>query len=94
MSVAPTLMAKVMEDSEKSVDLTIGTDEETAAAIENMGASHISCSVREFVVDKENKVVSTPAYMLANRISEAADGIERLVHEVLALIVEPSEAVD
>lgn len=46
------------------------------------------------MVDKENKVVSTPAYMLANRISEAADGIERLVHEVLALIVEPSEAVD
>lgn len=92
--IAPTVMAKVMEDSGKSVDLTIGTDEETAATIENMGASHISCLVREFVVDKENKVVSTPAYMLANRISEAADGIERLVREVLALIVEPSETVD
>ena len=83
-----------MENSGKSVGLTIGTDEETAAAIKNMGESHISCPVREFVVDKENKVVSTPAYMLANKISEAADGIERLVHEVLALIVEPSSAVD
>ena len=83
-----------MEDSRKSVDLTIGKDEETAAAIENIGASHISCPVKEFVVEKENKVVSTPAYMLANRISEAADGIERQVHEVLVLIVEPSIAAD
>ncbi|SVB14896.1 uncharacterized protein METZ01_LOCUS167750, partial [marine metagenome] len=39
-----------------------------------------------FVVDRENKIVSTPAYMLANQISEAADGIEKLVQEVLSLV--------
>lgn len=58
-----------------------------------MGATHVSCPVEEFVVDRENKVVSTPAYMLANRISEAADGIEKLVDEVLALVDEPEEAL-
>jgi enhancing lycopene biosynthesis protein 2 len=51
-----------------------------------MGGIHEACPVREFVVDKEHKIVSTPAYMLAGRISEAADGIEKLVKEVIALV--------
>lgn len=84
--IAPALMAKVMEDSGISVDLTIGTDEETAGAIETMGASHVACPVSEFVVDRENKIVSTPAYMLGERISEVAKGIEKLVKEILNLI--------
>jgi len=84
--IAPALMAKVMEDSGISVDLTIGTDEETACAIETMGAIHVACPVSEFVVDRENKIVSTPAYMLAERISEVADGVEKLVKEVLNLV--------
>ena len=84
--IAPALMAKVMEDTKVNVNLTIGTDEETASAIEEMGATHVSCPVQEFVVDRENKIVSTPAYMLANQISEAADGIEKLVQEVLSLV--------
>ena len=84
--IAPALMAKVMENADVNVNLTIGTDQETASAIEEMGSTHVSCPVQEFVVDRENKIVSTPAYMLANQISEAADGIEKLVQEVLSLV--------
>ncbi len=84
--IAPAMMAKVMEGSDSSVNLTIGTDEETAGAIESMGASHVNCPVKEFVVDRENKIVSTPAYMLASRITEVEVGISKLVDEVLKLI--------
>ena len=84
--IAPALMAKVMEDTKVNVNLTIGTDKETASTIEEMGSIHASCTVQDFVVDRENKIVSTPAYMLANQISEAADGIEKLVQEVLSLV--------
>jgi enhancing lycopene biosynthesis protein 2 len=42
--------------------------------------------VREFVIDKENKLVTTPAYMLAGRISEAAEGIEKTVKALLEMI--------
>ena len=84
--ISPAMMAKVMEDSGSTIDLTIGTDEETAGAIESMGASHVSCLVEEFVVDHENKIVSTPAYMSANRITEVEAGITKLVDEVLKLI--------
>jgi len=41
--------------------------------------------VTEFVVDEERKIVSTPAYMLAGRVSEAATGIEKLVARVIEM---------
>ncbi|NQV37961.1 MAG: isoprenoid biosynthesis glyoxalase ElbB [Candidatus Marinimicrobia bacterium] len=86
MCIAPAMMARILGNQGLKSDLTIGSDEGTANDINTMGGNHITCSVREIVVDKENKVVSTPAYMEAQCISEAADGIEKLVSEVLALI--------
>jgi enhancing lycopene biosynthesis protein 2 len=38
------------------------------------------------VVDEDNYLVSTPAYMEAKSIKEAADGIEKLVKQVLSMI--------
>ena len=84
--ISPAMMGKVMEKMGEKVSLTIGNDEQTANDLITMGAKHVTCPVQEIVVDKEKKVVSTPAYMLAGRISEAADGIEKLVKEVIDLI--------
>jgi enhancing lycopene biosynthesis protein 2 len=68
------------------VECTIGNDAETAAAITAMGGEHIVCPVEKAVVDKRNKLVTTPAYMLAQRIGEAAQGINECVGAVLAMI--------
>ena len=81
--IAPTMAAKICGAGAAS---TIGNDKDTAAAIEAMGGRHIVCPVNKAVVDEANKLVSTPAYMLANKVSEAADGIEDCVKKVLALI--------
>lgn len=62
---------------------TIGDDTATANAIEHMGGVHVPCAVTECVIDQERKIVSTPAYMLADRISEADAGITKLVDAVL-----------
>lgn len=64
---------------------TIGNDSEVAGAIETMGGEHVACEVHDIVVDEAKKVVTTPAYMLAGRISEAAAGINKLVDTVLSL---------
>ena len=80
--IAPAMIPHVYGAGTK---VTIGTDEGTAAAIEAMGGTHISCPVDSFVVDEARKVVSTPAYMLAGSISEAASGITQLVNEVVRL---------
>ena len=50
-----------------------------------MGAAHVECPVTEFVVDRERKLVTSPAYMLAQSISEAAEGIEGTVHALLGM---------
>ncbi len=62
---------------------TIGNDADTAAAIEAMGGKHQACAVGDMVIDKDKKVVTTPAYMLAESISQAAEGINKLVDTVI-----------
>lgn len=82
--IAPATIAAIL-GADHHPDLTIGNDPSTARALEVMGAIHHNCKVNECYVDKTNKIVSTPAYMLALRISEVADGIEKLVQKVLEL---------
>lgn len=81
--IAPAVLAKVLGG--ESPALTIGNDAGTAEALQAMGARHVDCPVREFVVDEERKIITTPAYMLAQTISEAAEGIEKTVRELMRL---------
>lgn len=82
--IAPTLIAAVL-GKEYAPEVTIGSDEGTAAAINATGSRHKECPVREFIIDKKNRIVTTPAYMLASCISEAADGIEKAVKAVIEM---------
>lgn len=82
--IAPVILAKAL-GMNGSPRLTIGTDPETANHIESLGAEHISCPVDDVVVDADQKIVTTPAYMLATRIGEAAQGINKLVHDVMKM---------
>lgn len=82
--IAPAIVARTLGAVHPR--LTIGDDAGTAAAIEACGAVHEACPVEGFVVDREHRIVSTPAYMYGARLSEIATGIERCVAEVLALV--------
>lgn len=80
--ISPALAAKIYGPG---VTCTIGNDADTAAAMNKMGATHEECAVTEIVEDKARKLVTTPAYMLAQTISEAVSGINKLVDRVLEL---------
>lgn len=80
--IAPVLAAKVYGNN---VKLTIGNDEATAEGINALGASHVNCEVDDVVIDNEVKLVTTPAYMLANSITEAHKSISKMVQTVLAM---------
>jgi enhancing lycopene biosynthesis protein 2 len=84
--IAPAILSRVLGADKLPHQLTIGTDAGTAAALTGMGSQHVQCPAREFVVDKANKIVSTPAYMLAGGIAEAAEGIEKCVKALVGLI--------
>lgn len=82
MCIAPAMLPKIFDFP---LRLTIGTDIDTAEVIEDMGGEHVPCPVDDIVVDEDNKIVTTPAYMLAQNIAEAATGIDKLVDRVLVL---------
>jgi enhancing lycopene biosynthesis protein 2 len=81
LCITPVLIAKVLGKSE----LTIGNDETTEAALIKMGASHKLTSHGEIVIDKDNKIVSSPCYMLDANILQIAEGIDNLVNAVFSM---------
>ena len=83
MCIAPALCSHIYGEGVKA---TIGTDEDTASALNAMGAQHCSVQVGDIVIDEQHKLVTTPAYMLAENIVQAESGIARLVSEVLKLV--------
>ena len=80
--IAPAMAGKLFG---KGVRCTIGTDSGTAGALEQTGVTHVNCPVSDIVVDENHKLVTTPAYMLATRISEAAGGIFKMVDKVIEM---------
>ena len=70
---------------ERHPKLTIGNDAGTAGALESMGCAHQDCPVTEHVVDTDNKIVTTPAYMLGPTVAHVQQGIEKCVDAVLAM---------
>lgn len=81
LCIAPAILARVLGD----VDLTIGTDAGTAAALEQMGAHHVNKLHGEIVVDARAKVVTSPCYMLDSTIGQIADGAEAVVRKLIEL---------
>ncbi len=82
LCISPVIIPMIYE---QGVQGTIGNDQATSAAFNQMGGQHIECSVDEYVFDEKNNVLSTPAYMLAENISQAASGIEKLVSKLIEI---------
>lgn len=84
MCIAPALIAKILEG--RGVKLTLGMDDAMMKALQDMGHEPVSCDFDEICVDEEHKIVTTPAYMVAQSIREADKGISALVSAFLNLI--------
>ncbi len=72
--------------------LTIGSDADTNAAIAATGNQTENTTVDQITIDDAHNVVSTSAYMCAKNVAEAAQGIEKLVAEVLRRAGQPVAA--
>jgi enhancing lycopene biosynthesis protein 2 len=81
------LIARLLGDAECKVNVTIGNDKETAQSVRDCGATHTNCKVDEIVIDAENKVVTTPAYMYdATTIGRVSAGISKMVKATLDMV--------
>ena len=81
LCIAPVILAKVLG----KVELTLGNDKDVAAAVTAMGATHCVRGHGEVAIDRVNKVVTTPCYMLDASIKQIADGADNLVKAILEL---------
>lgn len=82
LCIAPAIIPMIYDNGVKG---TIGNDDATASAFNALGGEHITCEVDDIVFDEEHKVLSTPAYMLACNISQAASGIAKLVSKLVEI---------
>jgi enhancing lycopene biosynthesis protein 2 len=79
LCISPVILAKVLGE----VEITIGSDTGTAAAVEKMGAKHRNTSHGQVVTDTRHKVFTTPCYMLDATILQIAEGADNLVMAML-----------
>jgi len=82
LCIAPVLLAKVLGD----ITVTIGSDQTTIENLGKMGASHTKTDHGEVAIDRANKIVTTPCYMLNARVDQIGDGAENVIKAILAMM--------
>ena len=84
MCIAPLLIAMVLAD--RKVHFTLGAGGTTAQKLEALGAVHEEVGVSDVCIDRENRVCTTPAYMLASNMLEVCQGAQNMVGAMCQLI--------
>lgn len=79
LCIAPVMIAKILGN----VTITVGVDQKTIADVESFGAKHVNTQQTEVIADKENKVFTTPCYMLPATIGDIADCADNLIKAIL-----------
>lgn len=82
--IAPVLVAKVL--GSEGVTVTLGNDPEALQEVRKTGAHAEECPVEDYISDRNNKVITTPAYMYDHATpAQVFAGIQGLVGELLEM---------
>lgn len=82
--ISPVLIAKVL--GKYSPTLTIGNNKATADSLEKLGAIHENTPVDDYISDRDNKILSTPAYMYDDSTAfEVFSGIRKMLIEFIEM---------
>ena len=82
LCISPVIIAHILKD----VSVTFGKDEKINALFQRSGTKTTNADARSIVIDRDNKIVTTPCYMLDARISEVSEGIEKLIQQLIKLV--------
>jgi enhancing lycopene biosynthesis protein 2 len=79
LCISPVILAKIFGD----VEVTIGDEKGPAEAIEKMGATHVTTTHGEVIIDEKNNLFTTPCYMLDANIVQIAEGADNIVRAMM-----------
>lgn len=87
LCVSPVVVAKALQGSHVHPEMTIGSDNEPspydinefAGGLNATGANAVMKTVREIHIDKENKIVTAPCYMMEASISDVRKNIRTAI---------------
>jgi len=94
LCMGPTVIAKALEHNVPGIHVTVGTSSEKSpydiAAISQgvnaTGAVAEMKTVREVCIDKKNKIVTAPCYMMEASIVEVKQNIDQAINELFKLL--------
>lgn len=94
LCVSPVVLAKALEGSNVKLNLTIGSSLEASpyeipsfeAGLKATGASTEEKTIREILVDIENKVITAPCYMMDASILEIRNNIQQAIQALKELL--------
>ncbi len=83
--IAPALLARVL--GSQKITITLGkNDSITSSEIAKTGAVLEECNVDDFVTDRENRIVTTPAYMFGQaKPHQVFTGIRKAIRELVEM---------
>jgi enhancing lycopene biosynthesis protein 2 len=94
LCMGPTVIAKALEGTSIHPHLTIGTTEEASpydiaaisSGINQTGSLAVMKKVNEILIDKENKIVTAPCYMMEASILQIRENVRMAVEATIQLI--------
>lgn len=94
LCVSPVVLAKALEGSDIKPNMTIGSDQEGSpydikgfsGGLESVGATTEMKTVREILVDKENKIVTAPCYMMDANILDIRKNVRSAIEALRDLV--------
>lgn len=94
MCMGPTVLAKALEGKAVGERLTVGTSSEPSpydigdihSRMQSIGAKTEDVGVTDVLVDSENRMVTTPCYMMDAGIASVNKGIRKAISEMAKLL--------
>ena len=81
LCISPVLLAKILGN----VELTIGDEIPTIKEIESLGTKHFITSHGDVIIDKKNKLITSPCYNVNSTIDQVGNGIDKAVKAMLEM---------
>lgn len=80
--IAPMILAEALKD----IKITIGNDSNIAKIIENKGNIHINTNSNNICVDEQNKIITSPCFMLTKNIEIVYNEVYKVIKKAIELV--------